>query len=314
MLKNSTLKIGTRGSNLALYQANQVKEELQARIPELQCEVVIIKTQGDVVLDVALSKIGDKGLFTKELEHKLIDQSIDIAVHSLKDLPTQLPAGLKLGAVLERGEFRDAFVSRDGRKLNELKAGDTVATSSLRRKACLLALHRNLHIVDIRGNVETRLRKMHEGHCDAMVMAAAGLQRLNLENNITEIIESETIIPAVGQGAIAIEVLGSNTAVQEVLNKINHISTYNTILAERSFMHTLQGGCQVPIGCYSAVKGKILRLTGFVASVDGETFLKDSAEGNIHNTVDIGIDLAHKLIKSGAKEILDDIRNNIEKH
>ncbi|MFW6246503.1 MAG: hydroxymethylbilane synthase, partial [Tangfeifania sp.] len=181
MDKNS-IRIGTRGSQLALYQAKKTQKILVEKFPELTVEIDVIKTKGDKILDVALSKIGDKGLFTKEIENALLEGTVDIAVHSLKDLPTVLPVGLKLGAVLKRGEFRDALVSKDGRKLNELTPDDTIATSSLRRKAALLRINKNFNIVDIRGNVNTRLRKMEEGHCDAMIMAAAGLQRLELDH------------------------------------------------------------------------------------------------------------------------------------
>lgn len=189
-----TIRIGTRGSQLALYQAKKVKATLEVLFPELHVELKIIKTKGDKILDVALSKIGDKGLFTKEIENELIDGSVDIAVHSLKDLPTKLPEGLKLGAVLERGEFRDAFVGRNGKKLADLKAGDVVATSSLRRIAGLLKINNQIIIKDIRGNVNSRLQKMEDGYCDAMIMAAAGLQRLELDSYITEIIDPEIVI------------------------------------------------------------------------------------------------------------------------
>jgi hydroxymethylbilane synthase len=224
-MDKKTVKIGTRGSQLALFQAELTKTKLLEKFPEIDVEIVIIKTKGDKILDVALSKIGDKGLFTKEIENALLAGEVDMAVHSLKDLPTTLPEGLKLGAVLERAEFRDALVSKDGRKLHELTEHDVIATSSLRRKASLLRYNKNFQIVDIRGNVNTRLRKMEEGYCDAMIMAAAGLQRLELDHFITEIINPETIIPAASQGIIAVESRFGDTATEEFLAAINHQST-----------------------------------------------------------------------------------------
>ena len=199
------VRIGTRGSKLALYQANKVKDELSKIHQDIQFEVEIIKTKGDIILDVALSKIGDKGLFTKEIEVKLFNNEIDIAVHSLKDLPTELPTGAKIGAVLKRADVRDALVSKNGKKIEQLNENDTVATSSLRRKAQLLSINPNIKIIDIRGNVDTRLKKLDDGYCDALLMAGAGLLRLGYGDRITELIDSEKMIPAASQGAIAIE-------------------------------------------------------------------------------------------------------------
>ncbi len=306
-MKN-TIKIGTRGSQLALYQANLTKKLLLDKFPEATVEIVIIKTKGDKILDVALSKIGDKGLFTKELETALLENEVDIAVHSLKDLPTTLPEGLKLGAVLERGEFRDALVSRDGRKLPELTEKDVIATSSLRRQAGLLRQNKNFKIVDIRGNVETRLRKMEDGYCDAMIMAAAGLQRLNLEKYITEIIEPEVIIPATSQGVIAIESRDSDKRIDAFLKEINHSGTWNAIEAERGFLRKIEGGCQVPVGCYTRIDGEKITITGFVAAIDGSEYLSDIESGIIKNAESTGEKLAEKLISKGASRILAEIR------
>lgn len=307
MKKN--IRIGTRGSQLALYQANKVKATLESAFPELKVELEIIKTKGDKILDVALSKIGDKGLFTKEIENALLDGSVDIAVHSLKDLPTTLPEGLKLGAVLERGEFRDALVSKTGKKLSELGAGDVVATSSLRRIAGLLNLNNQITIKDIRGNVNSRLQKMEDGYCDAMIMAAAGLQRLGLERYITEIIDPEVIMPAVSQGAIAIETRLNDPEVDFFIDQINHINTLNAVVAERAFLAHLQGGCQVPLGCYSSVESGILTLSGFVASIDGKQHIRETASGEILKGAEIGVELAEKMLAKGAEQILNEIRN-----
>ena len=304
------IKIGTRGSQLALYQAKKVKATLEILFPELHVELEIIKTKGDKILDVALSKIGDKGLFTKEIENALLDRSVDLAVHSLKDLPTTLPEGLKLGAVLERGEFRDALVSKYGKKLSELGAGDIVATSSLRRQAGLMKMNNQIIIKDIRGNVNSRLQKMEDGYCDAMIMAAAGLQRLGLEKYITEIIDPEIIVPAVSQGAIAIETRLNDQEVDLLMEKINHTDTWNAITAERAFLAHLQGGCQVPLGCFSKVENGILNLTGFVASVDGKQFINETISGEITKGAELGVQMAEKMLAKGAFEILNQIKSN----
>ncbi|HLN74280.1 MAG: hydroxymethylbilane synthase [Methylococcaceae bacterium] len=303
------IKIGTRGSQLALYQAKKVKATLESMFPELLVELDIIKTKGDKILDVALSKIGDKGLFTKEIENALIDGSVDIAVHSLKDLPTKLPEGLKLGAVLERGEFRDALVSKNGKKLSELGAGDVVATSSLRRQAGLMKMNDQIVIKDIRGNVNSRLQKMEEGYCDAMIMAAAGLQRLGLENYITEIIDPQIIVPAVSQGAIAIETRMDDPEVEFLMQQINHTDTWNAIIAERAFLSHLEGGCQVPLGCYTKVNDGQLTMHGFVASLDGTQFINETISGEISKGAELGVEMAEKMLSLGALEILNHIKN-----
>lgn len=303
------IKIGTRGSRLALYQANKVKDQLQSAIPELHIEIKIIHTKGDKILDVALSKIGDKGLFTKELEIAILNKDIDIAIHSLKDLPTNLPEGLKLGAVLERGEYRDAFVGCNGLTLKDITNKHTIATSSLRRQAGLLRQIPNLIIKDIRGNVETRLRKMEDGYCDGMVMAAAGLQRLGLENYISELIEPEIIIPAVSQGIIAIEMRRIDPVTETIISNINNPFAWIMGRTERAFLNTLQGGCQIPIGAYSKIENNIISLRGFVASPDGKEYLEDSLSGPIDQPLEIGQELAQRLIEKGAISILETVRS-----
>lgn len=309
-MKKKIIRIGTRGSQLALYQAELTKKTLLEKFPEIKVDIEIIKTKGDKILDVALSKIGDKGLFTKELETALLENQVDIAVHSLKDLPTTLPDGLKLGAVLPRAEFRDALVSKDGRKLNELTPEDTIATSSLRRKAGLMRINNKFKIVDIRGNVNTRLRKMEEGHCDAMIMAAAGLQRLGLDKYITEILEPEDFVPATSQGVIAIESRADDAETDAFLNAINHNETWNSIEVERGFLRSIEGGCQVPVGCYTETNGDNITITGFVATLDGNTYLLEKESGPITDGKLIGEKLSSKLIKRGAVKILDEIRKN----
>jgi len=309
-----TIRIGTRGSQLALYQAKRVKATLETIFPELQVELKIIKTKGDKILDVALSKIGDKGLFTKEIENELLDGTVDLAVHSLKDLPTLLPEGLKLGAVLERGEFRDALVSINGKKMADLKAGDVIATSSLRRIAGLLKLNDGIIIKDIRGNVNSRLQKMEDGYCDAMIMAAAGLQRLGLDQYITEIIDPELLMPAVSQGAIAIETRLNDPEIDLLMVKLNHMETWNTITAERAFLAHLEGGCQVPLGCYSRYENGVLNMSGFVASVDGKQYIREDISADIQLGAEIGVQLAEKMLKKGAFEILNQIKTTNHTH
>jgi len=311
---NKTIRIGTRGSQLALYQAKKVKATLENIFPELQVELKIIKTKGDKILDVALSKIGDKGLFTKEIENELIDGTVDMAVHSLKDLPTKLPEGLKLGAVLERAEFRDALVSLNGKTIADLKPGDVVATSSLRRIAGLLKINNQIVIKDIRGNVNSRLKKMEEGYCDAMIMAAAGLQRLGLEQYITEIIDPEVVMPAVSQGAIAIETRLNDPEIDLLMAKINHQDTWDTITAERAFLAHLEGGCQVPLGCYSKLENGILNMGGFVASIDGKKYIREDVSEDISKGAEIGIQLAEKMLAKGAGEILNEIKSTNNTH
>lgn len=302
--------IGTRGSNLALYQANKVKAELEEKHDSYEFEIKIIKTKGDKILDVALSKIGDKGLFTKEIEQELLDGTIDLAVHSLKDLPTVLPEKLALGGVLKRAEFRDALVSIGNKKLSELKAGDKIATSSLRRKAQLLKINPDFDIVDIRGNVETRLNKMKSGYCDAMIMAAAGLQRLGYDEEIAEVLDEEMFIPAVSQGAIAIEIRENDEITQSVIDKICCQNTLKSVKAERVFLNTLEGGCQVPVGCYTKINNGEFSITGFVSGINGEEMIKDKMTGNESEAENIAKKLADSFFDRGAKRILDKVRES----
>ncbi len=302
-------KIGTRSSQLALYQANLVKDLLQKIYPEKTIELKHITTKGDVVLDVALSKIGDKGLFTKELEVQLITGEIDMAVHSLKDLPTVFPEGMQLGAILERAEHRDALVSKNNLTLDQLTPEHKIATSSLRRKSQLLRINPDFNIIDIRGNVNTRIRKMDEGYCDAMVMAGAGLLRLDMGNRITALLEKDVMIIAPGQGAIAIEVKGGNKEVLDLIAPLNHKETADIVSAERAFLEHLQGGCQVPVGSFATISGNKLHLQGIISSLDGKTHIEGKSSGNIEDAREIGLQLAEKLAKEGGNEILSQIRS-----
>ncbi len=303
-----TIRIGTRGSQLALYQANVVKEELESKYPEYHFQIVVIKTKGDKILDVPLSKIGDKGLFTKELEVAMFDNEIDMAVHSLKDLPTRFPEGVELGAVLKRGEVRDAMISTSKKTLKDLTAEDVIATSSLRRKAQLLRINKNFKIVEIRGNVNTRIRKMEEGFCTVMVMAGAGLQRLGMDEYISELIGPELMIPACSQGAIAIEIRENDPVIAAIVGAINHQDTLIATDAERAFLRTLEGGCQIPVGSYSRINNGTFELTGFISSINGEEFLAEKIEGTVDKAVELAVQLAESLLGKGGREILKEIR------
>ncbi len=306
--KMEKIKIGTRGSKLALYQANRLKSDLENQFPDTDFEIVIIKTKGDKILDVALSKIGDKGLFTKEIENSLLESQIDMAVHSLKDLPTVLPEGLKLGAVLKRGEFRDALVSLTGKKLADLSEKDVIATSSLRRKAQLLKINPNFNIVDIRGNVNTRIEKMKNGYCTAMLMAAAGLQRLNMDEYISEILDKDKIIPAVSQGIIAVESRLNDERIERYLQKINDEQSYLAALAERKFLNVLEGGCQIPVGCYTDFENNRFYIKGFISKPDGTDYISGSLSGKKTEAVQKAEQLAKSFLEKGALKIVEFIR------
>lgn len=304
------LKIATRRSKLAMVQTLWVKEQLEKNIPNLQVSVEAMATQGDKILDVALAKIGDKGLFTKELEAQMLLNKADIAVHSLKDLPTNLPEGLTLGCITKRENPSDALVvnnQNESYKLETLPKGSIVGTSSLRRLAQLRFNYPKLIFKDIRGNVITRLEKLDAGEFDCIILAAAGLKRLNFEKRIHQIIPSNISLHAVGQGALGIECKSNDHAVIKLLSVLNDDITSKSCLAERSFLRELEGGCQVPIGVNSKVNNDQIELIGMVASIDGKNLIKDKTTGSIDQPEKIGINLAKKLKKQGADKILAEI-------
>ncbi len=301
------IRIGTRGSKLALYQANLLKDILSESFPQEEFEIKIIVTKGDKITDVPLSKIGDKGLFTKAIEIEMIAGKVDMAVHSLKDLPTVFPEGTRLAGVLKRAEVRDALITKDGRTLDQLTGNDKIATSSLRRKASLLAYNPNLNVVEIRGNVDTRLRKMDEGYCDAMVMAAAGLQRVGYGDRITQLLDPDLIVPAPGQGAIAIEIRDNDPEILAMIQVINHPDTMLTTQAERRFLRLLEGGCQIPIGCSSTLDGDSLELKGFLANVEGTKILVEHVKGSKADGMKLAEELANVVLEKGGRQILDDL-------
>jgi hydroxymethylbilane synthase len=289
--------IGSRGSQLALWQARHIAGCLQKLGVETRLE--IIKTTGDKITDVPLAQLGGKGLFTKEIEDALLAGTIDLAVHSLKDMPTGLPAGLTLAAIPEREDPRDALI---GKPLAELGAGAKIGTSSLRRAAQLHALGRGFVTENLRGNVDTRLRKLDEGHYDAIVLAAAGLRRLGWAERIRELIDVEVMCPAAGQGALAIETRDDGGAGHTIASKLDHAPTNAAVTAERSLLATLEGGCQVPIGAHAKFDGEVLHLMAVVASTDGARMMRDRASGR--DAVTLGRELGERMLASGARDIL----------
>ena len=307
--------IGSRGSELALWQANFVKKELEKlKIPlagknrNVSVEIKIIKTKGDKILDVALSKIGDRSLFTKELEIELLNKKIDLAVHSLKDLQTEIPKGLKLAAVTKRHNVQDVLISRKkGTTVFNLPENATVATGSLRRRCQLLHIRPDLKIVELRGNVPSRIKKFLESDWDAIILARAGVERLNLIKYISSIIRTDVILPAVGQGALGIETRTDNKIVNEIVKSIHHENTYKAVLAERALLKTLEGGCQVPIGAFAEVKQNGLYIDALVGSLDGSITYRKKIRGSKNHPEKLGKKLADDLMKAGARIILEEI-------
>lgn len=298
------LKIGTRQSLLALWQSNFIAGELRKEYPNCEVTLKKIVTKGDRILDVPLAQIGGKGLFTKEIEEELLDGTIDLAVHSLKDMPTVLPEGLCLTVITSRANVGDAFVSNKYNSFAELPQGAVLGTSSLRRRAQLLAARPDLKIVDLRGNVDTRLRKLDEGNMDAIILAAAGLQRLGHGDRIKEIIPTSVCLPAVGQGALAIECRTDNTEVREMLAFLNDKATKQATDAERAFLGLVEGGCQVPIGVHAEVQDNEIKVEAIIASLDGSTVLRNTISGDAEKAVELGQKLGHQMLSEGGQDIL----------
>jgi len=309
-VSSRTIRIGSRKSQLALVQTHWVQAQLQKAFPDRTFEVHTMSTQGDKILDVALAKIGDKGLFTKELEVGMLNQDIDFAVHSLKDLPTRLPEGLMLGCVTDRENPADALVVHEkhkGKQLDTLPEGAVIGTSSLRRLAQLRHHFPHFAFKDVRGNVITRLAKLDAGEYDGLILAVAGLERLDLGDRVDQVIPAEISLHAVGQGALGIECRSDDAEILTILKALQHQPTADRCYAERAFLRELEGGCQVPIGVNTVLKGDMLTLTGIVASVDGQKVVKGEVSGAAADAEALGIQLAHQLVEKGAKEILDEI-------
>ena len=299
-----TLRIATRKSQLALWQAEYVRDMLTLHHPDLTVELVTMSTQGDKILDTPLAKVGGKGLFVKELERSLLDEETDIAVHSMKDVPVELPAGLHLAAICPREDPRDAFVSNHHASLDELPEGARLGTSSLRRQCQLAALRPDLEIVDLRGNVNTRLQKLDNGEYDAIILAAAGLKRLQFENRITAFLATDTSLPAIGQGAVGIECRRDDERVNELLAPLNDPDTATRVAAERAMNQRLQGGCQVPIAGYAELEHGVILLRGLVGRVDGSEIIRGEIAGPPEDAAHLGQVLAEDLLARGADDIL----------
>lgn len=304
--------IGTRGSELALWQTDFVGETLKKHFPEIKLEIKIIKTTGDKLLDVALSKIGDKGLFTKQIETALLNKEIDLAVHSLKDLQTVQPEGLCIGAVSKRELPNDVLISKKYASIDELPKNAKVATGSLRRKSQLLNYRPDLEIFEIRGNLQTRFRKFDESDLDAMILAFAGVHRLKMDERISQIIPFEIMLPAVGQGALAIEIREEDSELKEILRVLSDEETLACIRAERAFLRSLEGGCQVPIGANAVIQDDEIKLEGLVGSLNGKTNLREKIVGAKTDAKKLGEKLAQILIDKGANEILERTREKVE--
>lgn len=311
-LMKKNVKIGTRGSKLALWQAEWVKKELLSAHSDWQVELVVIKTMGDKILDVPLAKVGGKGLFVKEIEEALLEGRIDLAVHSMKDMPADLPVGLMIGAIPERENPLDVLITPRKSTLAQLPHGAVVGTSSLRRAAQLKHVRPDLHISPLRGNLDTRIQKLRTENLDGIVLAAAGVRRLAYGAHISEYLDSDIMLPAVGQGALCIEIRKSDPVVMEVLAGLDHPDTRTAVTGERAFLRRLEGGCQVPIAAFGRVEHSWLVLTGMVAGLNGANIIKDQVSGPAESAEQLGYALAGKLLEKGAGTLLEEL-TSIEK-
>jgi hydroxymethylbilane synthase len=302
------LIIGTRGSALALCQAGLIKEEIEAAFPDLNVQLKKIKTTGDKITDVPLAKVGGKGLFVKEIEESLFRREIGLAVHSMKDVPTLLPEGLHLAAITHREDPRDAVISRNGKRLLDLSRGARIGTSSLRRQSQIRHLRPDFEIIPLRGNLDTRINKIEKEGLDAVVLAAAGMRRMGWEDRITEYLDPELCLPAIGQGALGLECRVLDKEVNPILIRFNHAITNRCVRAERAFLKRLEGGCQVPIAAYAQLRDEErLVLEGLVASVDGSRVIREGVAGDPEQPEMLGLDLAEQLLAQGADAILREI-------
>lgn len=300
------LRVGTRASQLALWQANWVKSELEKKYPGMEVTLTKIKTIGDKILDVPLAQVGGKGLFVKEIEEAMLRGEIDIAVHSMKDVPTDFPEGLGLYCITEREDPRDAVISRNV-KFADLPQGARIGTSALRRQAQLLKLRPDLEMCIIRGNVETRIRKLDDDKLDAVILAAAGLKRLGFTEKVAEYLDVDLSIPAIGQGALGIECRLADPVITETISFFNHPATAYAVRAERALLKRCEGGCQVPIAAHGTVDGNFLHLVGFIAAVDGSRSVRGEISGPVEQSEQLGIQLADQLLADGGKAILEEV-------
>ena len=310
-MKNKIL-IGSRESKLALYQSNLVIKKLSSLYPDILFEIKKIKTKGDILLNHNIESSIDKGFFVKEIQQKLLNKEIDIAIHSLKDLPVDSIAGLEIPAILKRDNHKDAFLSNENLSISKIKKNAVIATSSNRRKSQLLRLNPEFNIISIRGNVDTRISKMKSGYCDGLVLAAAALERLNLKDNIANYFDSDEMLSAPGQGAIAIE-SRKNDKTNFLLSPLNHKETYQCIKQEREFLKYLEGGCTAPIGAYAKIQNQKLILEGIVSTFDGRTSIYKKITSDLDSSSNLGIELAKVILKNGGKEVLSTIKQNENK-
>ncbi len=302
--------VGSRGSRLALIQSELVISELKKHYPQIDFKIKKIKTIGDKILDKTLNKIGGKGLFVKEIETALLKGEIDMAVHSMKDVPSEFPKGLQISAITKRKDVRDILITKEGNSFNELKQGAKIGTSSLRREAQLRGLRKDLNIVPIRGNVETRINKIKEMDLDGVILAAAGLIRLGLEDRISESFSPYDIVPAVGQGALGIETREDDSLIKEMVSKINDDSTSLAVKGERRFMTILNGGCHVPVGGFAYIEDEKLKMVGMVSSIDGQRIIKAYGEDEVQNYGELGSKIAEEVLSRGGREILQELEGD----
>ncbi|MCP4721088.1 MAG: hydroxymethylbilane synthase [Desulfobacteraceae bacterium] len=304
------IRIGTRGSQLALWQANHIKSSIKKLFPELEVEVITISTKGDRITDRPLSMVGGKGLFVKEIENALLNNDIDLAVHSMKDMPGELPEGLIIGAIPERENPFDAMISRENKLLADYPVNARIGTSSLRRGSQLKAARPDLEILSIRGNLDTRIKKLKSGQYDAIVLAAAGLRRLGQENEITQYLDATLMVPAVGQGALCIETRENDENIAQVMEKLDHGPTRICVTGERAFLKQIEGSCHIPVACYGEIKKDQVIMTALVASEDGREVIKKTITSPVNTIEDQGRKLANLLLENGGKQILESLNSN----
>ncbi len=303
----NVIRIGTRGSPLAVWQAEWVRARLLALHPEYTAEIVKIKTTGDKILDVPLAKVGGKGLFVKEIETALLEGGIDLAVHSMKDMPAEIPPGLCIGVVPERENPLDILIARNGHSFKDLREEANLGSSSLRRGAQVRHIRPDITVQPLRGNLDTRIRKLETEGLDAIILAAAGVRRLGMESRITEYMSEDIMLPAIGQGALSIEVRKDDNAIRDLIAPMDHRETRLAVESERAFLSRLEGGCQVPIAAHAKIVGDQIDLTGLVAEVDGSVLLRENVTGSVDKHEELGVELANQLLEQGGRKILEDI-------
>ncbi|MGK7345237.1 MAG: hydroxymethylbilane synthase [Candidatus Nitrospinota bacterium M3_3B_026] len=306
------IRIGTRSSALAMWQAKWVKSRLEQKHEGIVVEIVGIKTKGDKILDVPLAKVGGKGLFVKEIENAITDGRVDMAVHSMKDVPTELPGGLDIAVISEREDPRDAFIAREVKSFGELPRGAVVGTSSLRRQTQVLNRRPDLRVVTLRGNVNTRIRKLHDERMDGIILAASGIRRMEMEDVVTEYLSVEDSLPAVGQGALGIEAKTDDVKTRSLIEFLDHPETRAAVEAERAFLARLEGGCQVPIAAHAVIKGEKVTLEGLVGAIDGSVIYRDSMSSHVCEREALGTRLAEELLGRGARAVLEEAYGEID--